>query len=269
MKTKILLLLILTTKITYAQDTIVKVKHDSVGYINPNRLEIFYWIKEKNQVFAITPMSKRIEKVNGLALGFGHLDNRFIEKQTINGLNIEANPAPAAGAFMAFMALMYLPEVISNIGNGNPTTINDSLVYIKEDNLIIKNIDKTPKLKMNGLNISSGCFFVDTNMNGLNISLGNKFRNFNGLSIAPLGTIADKQTGISLGLINASNDLNGLTVGLYNQSLKLDGLQVGLFNRVGTNHGLQMGLFNKSRSKGFQIGVWNKNAKRSLPILNW
>lgn len=269
MKTKILLLLILTAKITYGQDTIVKVKQDSIRYINPNRLEIFYWIKERNQVFAITPLSKRIEKVNGLALGFGHLDNKFVEKQTINGLNIEANPAPVAGALMAFMALMYLPEVISNIGTRTPTRVGDSLVYITEDNLVIKNIDKTPKLKMNGLNISSGCFFTDTNMNGLNISLGNKFRNFNGLSIAPLGTLADKQTGISLGLINASNDLNGLTVGLYNQSYKLDGLQVGLINRAGINHGLQVGLYNKSRSKGFQIGVWNKNAKRSFPILNW
>lgn len=269
MKTKILLLLILTSKLTFAQDTIAKAKADTARYVNPNRIEVFYWIKKKKQVFAITPLSKRIEKVNGLALGFGHVDNRFAKGQTINGLNVEVNPAPIPAAFIAFLTIMYLPETIGNIGKPKPKKVGDSLVYVKEDYLIIKNWDNISTLKVNGINISSGCFFTNTNMNGLNISFANKFKNFNGISIAALGTMSDKQIGFSLGLINANNDLNGFVVGLYNQSYKLDGLQVGLVNKAGTNHGLQVGLINSSRSKGFQIGVWNKNAKRSLPILNW
>ena len=263
MKAKFLLLFLLTTKFTFAQDTIVQ--QDTVQH------QIFTKVK-RTHVFSITPMSRKTEKVNGLALGFGHIDNKFVDKQTINGLNVEVNPAPGVGAFIAFMGIMYLPEIISKNSNRKKGTKTlDSLDAGKKPDFRIPDWDKskTPALKLNGINISSGCFFVNTNMNGLNISAGNKFKNFNGLSIAPLGTIADRQNGISVGLINASNDLNGFVVGGYNQSVKLDGLQLGMVNQTMSNHGLQVGIFNRSYSKGFQIGVWNKNAKRSLPILNW
>jgi len=257
MKTTIMLVLILVSEITFAQDTI--------NSQCPDRKEVFFWIKEKKQVFAITPMSKRIEEVNGLAFGFGHVDNKLVAKQTINGLNVEVNPAPIVGGFMAFMYLMYLPEIIQRNhhakANGKPRKL--------EHSYIVKDFDTTTHLVINGLNISSGCFFTQTSMNGLNLSFGNKFKNFNGLSIAPLGTMADRQNGISVGLLNANNDLNGFVVGVYNQSFQLDGLQIGLVNQAVTNHGLQLGLFNRSHSKGFQIGIWNKNVKRSFPILNW
>lgn len=264
MKTKILLLLILTAKIVHAQDTIAMAKPDSIRYLNPNRLEVFYWIKQKKQVFAITPLSKRIEEVNGLALGFGHIDNKLVKKQTVNGLNIEANPAPIPATFLAFMTIMYLPDIIKN-HNKHPEKREQRAV----NSYIIEDWDHNPYLKINGLNISTGCFFTKTSMNGLNISFANKFKNFNGLSITALGLMADRQCGISVGFLNATNDLNGIAIGAYNQSYKLDGLQIGLINRSLNNHGLQIGIYNKSNSRGFQIGVWNKNGKRSFPILNW
>ncbi len=234
MKSRILLLLILTTKITFAQDTI--------NQQNPFRKEVFYWIKEKKQVFAITPMSKRIEEVNGLAFGLGHVDNKLVEKQTVNGLNVEVNPVPIVGGFMAFMYLMYLPEVIQKKHHAKA----DGKTQTVEHSYIIKDFDTSTYLKINGLSISSGFFCTNTSMNGLNISFGNKFKNFNGLSVAPLGTIADRQIGVSVGLINANNDLNGFVVGAYNQSFKLDGLQIGLVNQTMNNHGMQIGLFNRS-----------------------
>ena len=204
-----------------------------------------------------------------MVFGVGHIDNRYVEKQAINGFNVEVNPAPAIGAFMTFIAVMYLPEVISaNFGRKRMIKTQDTLA-IKEDCLRIKNWDKSPHLKLNGLNFSTGCFFTTTSMNGLNISLANKFQVFNGISVAPLGTISDIQTGMSIGLINANNNLNGLVLGVYNQSYKLNGLQIGILNKVDSNQGLQIGFVNHSRSKGFQLGVWNKNKKRSLPILNW
>ncbi len=256
MKTKFLLLLILTAN-TYAQDSIVK----------QERYRQHGFSKEKRtHVFSVSPMSRKTAKVDGLVLGFGHVDNKLVEKQTINGLNIEANPAPIVGGFLVFLGIMHLPDILSK---DRKATVADTLYRSKTPNFIIPKWDKTPLLKLNGINISSGCFFTNTNMNGLNISAGNKFKNFNGLSIAPLGTIADRQIGISIGLINANNDLNGIVVGAYNQSFKLDGLQLGLVNQTMKSHGVQIGLFNRSYSKGFQIGVWNKNAKRSLPILNW
>lgn len=257
MKTKFLVLLLFTVQMIHSQDTIFK---------QPRYLIQNFSKEKRTHVFSVSPMSKKTATVDGLVLGFGHIDNKLVEKQTINGLNVELNPAPVVAAFGAFMGIMHLPEILSK---KRQKTVVDTLHLRKKPDFFIPDIDKTPSLKLNGLNISSGCFFVNTNMNGLNISAGNKFKNFNGISIAPLGTLADRQNGISVGLVNASNDLNGLVVGAYNQSVKLDGLQIGLANQTIKNHGLQIGLFNRSYSKGFQLGIWNKNAKRTLPIFNW
>jgi len=214
-----------------------------------------------SQVFSLSPMSKKVGEINGLVFGAGHVENRKIESQTINGLNLEANPAPFAGALIAFIAIPYLPEILKNNSKKHDS--------ITKHNFIIKNWNYTPNLKINGLNLSTGCFFTNTNMDGLNISLGNKFKNFNGLSIAPLGTIASKLNGMSSGIINANTDLKGVAFGLYNQTYQLKGFQFGIVNHVEKNKGIQLGVFNKSYSRGFQLGIWNKNSNRSFPILNW
>lgn len=214
-----------------------------------------------SQIFSLSPISKTVDKVNGLAFGVGHVENKNVQNQTINGLNLETNPAPIAGAFMAFMAMPYLPEIIKNNAKKQDT--------LSEHNFIVKNWDYTPNLKINGLNLSTGCFFTTTNMNGLNISLGNKFKNFNGLSIAPLGTISDKLNGISIGIINSNTDLKGVIFGLYNQTNELKGFQFGIVNQVQNSNGIQIGVVNKSYSRGFQLGLWNKNKEHSFPILNW
>ncbi len=119
------------------------------------------------------------------------------------------------------------------------------------------------------LALLTGCFFTATNMDGLNISLGNKFKNFNGLSIAPLGTISDKLNGVSIGIINANTNLKGATFGLYNQTYELKGFQFGIVNQVQNSSGIQIGIINKSYSRGLQLGIWNKNSNHSFPILNW
>jgi hypothetical protein len=214
-----------------------------------------------SQIFSLSPISKKVDHVNGLAFGLGHIENRYVENQTINGLNLEANPAPIVGALVVFMALPYLPEIIEN-----NTKMHDS---IPEHNFIIKNWNYTPNLKINGLNLSTGCFFTTTSMNGLNISLGNKFKDFNGLSIAPLGTISDKLNGISIGIINTNNDLRGVIFGIYNQTYALKGFQFGIVNQVQNSKGIQIGVINKSYSRGLQLGLWNKNKEHSFPILNW
>jgi hypothetical protein len=214
-----------------------------------------------SQIFSLSPISKKVDHVNGLAFGLGHIENRYVENQTINGLNLEANPAPIVGALVVFMALPYLPEIIEN-----NTKMHDS---IPEHNFIIKNWNYTPNLQINGLNLSTGCFFTTTSMNGLNISLGNKFKDFNGLSIAPLGTISDKLNGISIGIINTNNDLRGVIFGIYNQTYALKGFQFGIVNQVQNSKGIQIGVINKSYSRGLQLGLWNKNKEHSFPILNW
>lgn len=248
MKTSILVSLLFGFGGIYAQDTI--------------RIQTIDSVAQHSKIFSLSPISKKVNKVNGLALGVGHVENRHIKSQTINGINIEANPVPAAGALYAFMCLMYIDKVIENHKK------EDALKSTEED-YKIKNMNYTPYLKLNGLNVSSGCFFTTTSMNGLNISAGNKFNNFNGLSVTVLGTIADNQNGISIGLYSANNNLAGSAIGVYNKSYQLNGLHVGIFNKAKINKGLQIGVFNKSNSKGFQLGLWNVNNKRTMPFLNW
>jgi hypothetical protein len=213
-----------------------------------------------SQIFSLSPMSKNVDKVNGLVLGLGHVDNRKIENQAINGCNIEINPVPVAAGMAGFLLLIYLPEIIKK---------NDFFTTKTPNSFVIENFTSSPYLKINGLNLSTGCFFTTTSMNGLNISLGNKFKNFNGLSVAPLGTISDKINGLSIGIINANTNLKGATLSLYNQTFELKGLQVGIVNQVENNKGIQLGVFNKSYSKGLQLGIWNKNSNRSFPLINW
>jgi hypothetical protein len=248
MKTSILMLLIFIMQSTIAQDTI------QISYVEP--------INTHSQIFSLSPISKKVDKVNGLVFGIGHITNKNISKQTINGLNVEANPAPVVGFFGAFMAIMYLPEIITN------SKVPDSIKATKE-HFQLDHFTNSPHLILNGINLSTGCFFTETSMNGLNISAANMFNDFNGLSITALGTIANKQNGFAIGMYNANNTLKGSTIGIYNQSYELNGLQVGIFNQAGTNQGLQIGVFNKSHSKGLQIGVWNVNNKRSIPFINW
>lgn len=220
----------------------------------------------RTQVFSLSPMSKYTEKVNGLVVGFGHFDNKYVKKQTVNGLNVEANPAPAIGAFIGFMALMYADEVIKQ----NLPTKPERIQKRKENYFYeVKDLDSKSELQLNGINLSTGCFFRRNSMNGLNVSLGNYFKNFNGLSVAALGTIANKQNGASVGLFNMNNFQNGFSAGLFNHSKELKGVQLGIYNIAKSNKGLQIGVFNKSFSKSFQIGIWNKNQKRSFPLINW
>lgn len=276
MKNTFLILVLLLSQLAFCQKERKHFNDTLINFCNKSgseNIDLFKWSKKKSKnglkidstkSFSISPMSKRTNRVDGIVLGFGHLENRKIASQTINGLNIEANPAPAAGALMAFLVIMHMEDVVKNIFKNNNDIKNDL-----EPKMEIKNWSYTPELKMNGVNLSTGCFFTTTNMYGLNISLANKFKNFEGLSIAPLGIIVDNQKGLSIGILNLNNTLAGSAIGIYNQSYLLKGVQIGGYNKVKIDKGLQIGLINRSYSKGFQLGVWNKNAKRSLPILNW
>ena len=248
MKTTFLWIFIFMMQSIIAQDTI------RVSYVEP--------LNKQSQIFSLSPISKKVDNVNGLVFGLGHIINKNISKQTINGLNIEANPAPALGALVGFFAIMHLDDVIKN--SKVPDSIKGTEAHFRLDFF-----DGSPNLKLRGVNLSTGCFFTPTSMSGLNISLANIFKDFKGFSITPVWTIVNNQVGFSIGMINANNVLKGSTVGVYNQSYELKGVLVGVFNQTGNNHGLQVGVFNRSNSEGPQIGLWNINNKRSLPFINW
>jgi hypothetical protein len=208
-----------------------------------------------SQIFSLSPIAKRVDKVNGLVLGVGHYDSRYIDKQTINGINLEANPMGLAIPFFIF----YLPEIISK-----------NKQNIDKDSLQIVDIEKEkPLIQLNGLNVSSGCFMTATNVNGLSVSPFNKINKMNGINITALGLKSDVLNGFSLGGYNGTNKLNGVCIGLFNETYCLKGMQIGFYNFSVANSGVQIGVFNMSKSKGFQIGLWNINNKRSMPFINW
>ncbi|MCC6701124.1 MAG: hypothetical protein IT221_06355 [Fluviicola sp.] len=96
----------------------------------------------------------------------------------------------------------------------------------------------------------------------------------NGISLSVFGTAADeKVNGITLGLWGEYlTQINGVgAVCFVNFVQKVNGVQAAfLMNDCYELHGLQIGLLNRTqRLKGFQIGLWNVNSKRKLPLINW
>ena len=101
---------------------------------------------------------------------------------------------------------------------------------------------------------------LELKINGVNISLFGTINEakINGLNIGGLNTVVDHINGLSIsGLNNFSYIMNGVTI-------------AAIRNRATKGKGVQIGLFNKCNDlRGFQIGLWNTNGKRSLPFINW
>jgi hypothetical protein len=205
-----------------------------------------------NQVFSLTPVSPKVDKVNGMAFGIGHIFTDKLPKK-VNGLNLEVNPL--VPLFLMFQDWERVD--------------NDSL-----------------KMNMNGLHLSNGGFSGGVQLNGVGISVynvgyaSNGFsitgfynvaKHLNGVHIAGLYNDADTAKGLFVAAINDADNFGGMRVGIKNGSLYSKGLDIGLFNLNATEmHGLQIGLFNRAgKCKGLQIGIWNINDERSLPFINW
>lgn len=98
-------------------------------------------------------------------------------------------------------------------------------------------------------------------INGLQLSIINMEPTAtNGLEINVSSNIGapSKINGVSLSpLFNIHHTTNGVTIApIANVSQKCRGIQIGLINHC-------------KNLKGIQIGFWNKNEKRQLPIINW
>lgn len=241
MKTQFIFLLVFITNLIYAQDSIP--------------LPTFEPIKTHSQIFSLSPISKKVDQVNGLVFGVGHYQNKHIEKQTINGINVDLNPVGLALPFF----IIYFPEMIQK-GTLKSSITSDTIVKIEV---------MRPKIQVNGLNISTGCFFTNASLNGLNFSLCNRFNQMKGVSITPIGIQAVDMMGLSVGIYNGFNNCRGLSIGLSNETMQLNGVQIGIYNSATISRGVQIGVFNISRKKGLQLGIWNINHKRSMPFINW
>lgn len=98
-------------------------------------------------------------------------------------------------------------------------------------------------------------------INGVSLSLTGTVNTelaMRGLAINPVGSYYKKLRGVNIaGLAALVADARGVNIGLFgNMCDRMNGLQMGLFN-------------NARRLKGIQIGLWNVNQKRRLPLVNW
>ncbi|AEK23319.1 LA_2272 family surface repeat-containing protein [Capnocytophaga canimorsus] len=131
--------------------------------------------------------------------------------------------------------------------------------------------------RVNGICLSTtGMFALGSQVNGIAIggvaqaickvngvavsAFGQTFENFNGLTLGMLGSeVLDKGNGMMVGMAaNRADTFNGIQIAFFFNTIETKGT------------GLQIGLFNKANNfKGIQIGFWNENQKRKMPIINW
>jgi hypothetical protein len=208
----------------------------------------------KTTVFSFTPVSKKIDRVNGLALGVGlALELKPAKPVTVNGLNLEINP------LSPLIVLFLDPDY----------KYNDA-----------------PVATVNGLHISTGGFMRNAALNGLGIALYSIGAKSNGMSITGIYNANRVMNGLHIsGMVNSSQTARGLFIATFNYSENFGGLMLGGYNRADYFKGLslgvanvdykemsgvQIGLFNRSKKvTGLQIGLWNINEKRSLPFINF
>lgn len=190
-----------------------------------------------SQLFSLSPISKNVDKVNGMAFGVGHLFDRK-SPATINGLNLEINPL--------------VPLV---------------LLFLDPD----KSDNKNVKIKHNGLHIAVGGFSGGVIHNGLGVSVYNITNSCNGVCVTGLYNVSKSLNGLHIaGLTNSTDKAAGLLISTINSADLFKGVQIGGYNKSNDMAGLQIGLYNHAKKiKGLQIGLWNTNGKRSLPFINW
>jgi hypothetical protein len=96
-------------------------------------------------------------------------------------------------------------------------------------------------------------------INGLHIGLGDMESKWvNGIDISATGSFFSFVNGASISLfMNKHYKINGVSLAAFgNHDIETNGIQIGLFN-------------SSLKLYGVQFGLWNKNQKRSLPIINW
>ncbi len=119
--------------------------------------------------------------------------------------------------------------------------------------------------------------------------VANSLQNNYGLQINPLfmGTVTDKNYGISIGFENYSKKCYGIQLGVLNHSwagetvekererLQIFGINIAdtvYCGLVNISNKIQIGIFNATPGGAFQIGLLNYNLKSYIPFLpfiNW
>ncbi|KMQ65627.1 hypothetical protein ACM46_07050 [Chryseobacterium angstadtii] len=105
--------------------------------------------------------------------------------------------------------------------------------------------------------------------------LPEKMNKINGMQLSIINMEPTVTNGLEINVssnISAPSVTNGVALSpLYNFHHTTKGVAVSTFANVAQKcRGAQVGLFNVCQdSRGIQIGFWNKNEKRSFPLINW
>lgn len=193
---------------------------------------------QRTKIFSLSPMSRETDKVNGVVLGLGHIDD-VAGLQRVNGLNID---------------LMVLSPL--------------AMLYMDPKKHEVEEV----KLISHGVNIGVGGFSSRAVVHrGFSMAMYSMGQELSGVGLHVAYTSAPKINGLHIsGIGNYSGSANGVQIAINNESVVMRGLQIGLFNSAARAAGVQIGLFNRSeRLSGAQFGIWNTNGKRSLPFINF
>ena len=137
---------------------------------------------------------------------------------------------------------------------------------------------------------SFGLFLIEQKSAVFSSALvANSLQNNYGLQVNPLfmGTVTEKNYGISIGFENYSKKCYGIQLGVLNHSwageeiekererLQIFGINIAdtvYCGLVNISNKVQIGIFNVSPGGAFQIGLLNYNLKSYipfLPLINW
>lgn len=102
-----------------------------------------------------------------------------------------------------------------------------------------------------------------------------KMNKINGMQLSIINMEPTVINGLELSLssnLGAPSVINGVAISpLYNLHHTTNGAVVSTFANISAKcRGVQIALVNVCKdSKGVQIGFWNENEKRKLPLINW
>ncbi len=212
--------------------------------------------------------------VYGVGIRYWNVSDNPCDKLIISGAYLDINP------FSNFLGVMGVGMGASMLGAGLITAPFRYLFYSDDSSKTIptdstRNRNQPPitsDVYINGLAIS-GIAIAPYNYNGVRINLLGPAKNGYGLSITGLIGIYENMKGLSVsGFYNSFKSMDGLSFsGIVNYSERGRWISIsGIINESERFTGLQIAIFNKcTELEGIQIGLWNTNGKRSLPIINW
>ncbi len=163
-----------------------------------------------------------VNRVNGLAVG--------VQAMNVNSDSLEINGISASAGMLSFFMLPYLIDW--QLTGAKPRRketqgqldLNPDSSAALSENTVIRGLSMSfggeIGVSVHGINIAGG-ITAGRNLYGLSVTgYFTKVVSFKGICISGVQNIAEKGTGLQIGLFNKCKNLKGLQIGLWNKSGK-------------------------------------------------